>query len=167
MTRIARLSLISLAGSLAFAGSKLSPDMATTAASGNVDVIVQYKSFAARSVGAASRLGQVRRQFRSIPATHLTVPVGTLETLASDPQVAYVSPNRKTVGFLDITTQAVNANQLWSQGWDGTGVGIAVIDSGVALKRDLASSDGSHSRVVFSDSFVSGQDGSDQYGHGT
>ena len=42
-----------------------------------------------------------------------------------------------------------------------------MIDSGVALKRDLATSDGSHSRVVFSDSFVAGQDGSDQYGHGT
>jgi serine protease AprX len=164
---LTRFGLISLIGSVAFAGSKVSSDMPAAAQSGTVDVIVQYKSFAARSALVASGPAKVRRQFRSIPAAHLTVPAAMIPALASDPNVVYVSPNRKTVGFLDITTQTVNANLVWSQGWDGSGVGVAVIDSGVALKRDLASTDGSHSRVVFSESFVSGEDASDQFGHGT
>ena len=41
-----------------------------------------------------------------------------------------------------------------------------MIDSGVAPKADLSAADGS-SRIVFSDSFVPGQDASDQFGHGT
>src|ERR1700733_707646 len=168
MQPIVRVALIGLIGSLAFAGPKVASDMPHSTASGMVDVIVQYKSFAGvQTVAAAGPLGRVRRYCRGIPATHMTVPLSMIQTLASNPQVAYVSPNRKTVGFLDITTQTVNANPLWSEGWNGTGVGVAVIDSGVALKQDLASSDGSHSRVVFSKSFVSGEDASDQYGHGT
>ena len=113
MKPIIRFAVIGLAGSLAFAASKVSSDMPSATPSGMVDVIVQYKSFAAReSRNRRSRLGQVRRHFRSIPATHMTVPVSMIQTLASNPQVAYVSPNRTTVGFLDITTQTVNANPL-------------------------------------------------------
>src|SRR6201999_3173120 len=131
-----------------------------------VDFIFQYKSFAGReSVEASARFGTVRRHFRSLAATHMTVPIAMLSSLAANPQVAYVSPNRSVAGLLDITTQAVNANPLWSEGWDGTGIGVAVIDSGVALKQDLAAADGSHSRVVYSESFVSGLGADDQYGH--
>src|SRR3984957_9690540 len=168
MKPFVRIALISLVSSLAFGASKVASDMPHSTASGMVDVIVQYKSFAGvHASNAVGPVGRVRRYFRSIPAAHMTVPVSMLGTLAANPQVAYISPNRTTTGFLDITTQTVNANAVWSEGWDGTGVGIAVIDSGVALKQDLAASDRSHSRVVFSESFVTGQDASDQYGHGT
>ena len=47
----------------------------------------------------------------------MTVPVSMLRSLASNPHVAYISPNRKTSSLLDITTQTVNANPLWSEGW--------------------------------------------------
>lgn len=167
--RIATLSvatLLAFAGS-AFGGSKISPDMPAASSTGTVDVIVQYKHFAGRNANVFTHAGRIHRHFQSIPATHMTVPVSELKALAANPAVAYVTPDRTTVGLLDVTTQTVNANVLWSEGWDGTGVGIAVIDSGVALKRDLASADGTHSRVVFSKSFVAGLDASDQYGHGT
>jgi len=68
---------------------------------------------------------------------------------------------------LDTTAQTVNANLVWPSGWDGTGVGVAVIDSGVAAKADLTASDGVRSRIVYSQSFVPGLDASDQSGHGT
>jgi serine protease AprX len=170
MKSLVRIVLFSLVSSLAFAaGSKVASDMPASTESGMVEVIVQYKTFAGvRTVDAAGPLGRVRRYFRSIPATHMTVPVSMLRSLASNPQVAYISPNRTTTGFLDATaTQTVHADHVWSEGWDGTGVGVAIIDSGVALKPDLATADGSHSRVVFSENFVSGRDASDEYGHGT
>ena len=105
--------MIGLVGSLAFAGSKISSDMPHSTASGMVDVIVQYKSFAGANTAEAGRLGRIQRHFRSIPAAHMTVPVSMIQSLASNPQVAYVSPNRKTSSLLDITTQTVNANFLW------------------------------------------------------
>jgi serine protease AprX len=133
-----------------------------------VEVIVQYHPVAGRNVAdELAGVGQVHRGFRSIPAVHMTVALSALESLAANPLVAYISPNRKTVGFLDITTQSVFANQVWQSGWDGAGVGVAVIDSGVALKRDLATEDGRQSRVVFSESFVPGEGAGDAYGHGT
>src|SRR5207237_7879394 len=70
-------------------------------------------------------------------------------------------------GSLDITTQSVNANLVWPSGYDGTGVGVAVIDSGVTAKADLMASDGLHSRLVYGQSFVAGLDATDQFGHGT
>src|SRR5271165_5944572 len=164
MKRIVQVVLITLAGSLAFAGPKIASDMPASTRDGTVEVIVQYRAFPSHGEGA--RIGQVHRAFRSIPAVHMTVPLASLASLAADPRVAYISPNRKTTGFLDVTTQTVKANELWQSGFDGTGVGIAVIDSGVSLHKDLNTADGLHSRVVFSESFV-GDDASDDYGHGT
>src|SRR5262249_32963377 len=53
-------------------------------------------------------------------------------------------------------------------GLDGTGVGIAVIDSGVFNHDDLQKATGLGSRIVYSESFVSGDPSTnDAYGHGT
>ncbi|PYT39814.1 MAG: hypothetical protein DMG45_18815 [Acidobacteria bacterium] len=62
------------------------------------------------------------------------------------------------------------ARQQW--GLDGTGIGVAVIDSGVTAVGDLywwiPSNQTYGSRVVYSQNFVPGTtDTSDQYGHGT
>src|SRR5438552_8306465 len=70
--------------------------------------------------------------------------------------------------MLDLTTQTGNANLAWQFGWDGTGVGVAVIDSGISLKHDLTQADGIATRVVYSQSFVaSDTTTADLYGHGT
>ncbi len=142
MKSIVRVALITLASSLAFAGPKIAPDMPASSPNGMVEVIVQYRAFPNRD--EAAHLGLVHRSFRSIPAVHMTVPLSSLATLATNPRVVYISPNRKTSSFLDITTQTVKANELWQSGFDGTGVGIAVIDSGVAAHKDLNTKDGLH-----------------------
>src|SRR5204862_3157609 len=93
------------------------------------------------------------------------------------PDVAYISPNRPLSGTsastLDYAAETVNApmaRQQW--GLDGTGIGVAVIDSGVTAVGDLywwiPSNQTYGSRVVYSQNFVPGTtDSSDQYGHGT
>src|ERR1700722_14930487 len=121
MKRTIQVAVISLVGSLAFAGPKVASDMPHSTASGMVDVIVQYKSFAGVGSASAGPRGRIRRHFRSIPPTHMTVPASMIESLASNPQVAYISPNRPTSSLLDVTTQTVNADQVWSEGWTGTG----------------------------------------------
>src|SRR5258708_29018540 len=53
-------------------------------------------------------------------------------------------------------------------GLDGSGIGIAVIDSGVYNHDDLQRADNSGSRIVYSESFVPGDaSANDAYGHGT
>ena len=104
-----------------------------------------------------------------IHAQLVTVQGSNLSSLASHSEVAYISPNRKVRGAMDPVVTAVNADIAYSNGWDGTGVGVAVIDSGVGYVDDL-NSDGnaSPSRVVYNQSFVPGDTSTtDAYGHGT
>jgi len=104
MNATVRVVLAALAGSAAFAGSKISPDMPVSTPTGVVDVIVQY-----RTAPSSSRLeflpatATVRHQFHNIPAVHATVPVSSISRLASDPAVVYISPDRAVTGSLDIT----------------------------------------------------------------
>ena len=53
--------------------------------------------------------------------------------------------------FADYGLQSIDANLVQANlGLDGSGVGVAVIDSGVALKNDLRAANGTTSRVVYS-----------------
>jgi len=119
----------------------------------------------------------LKTKLDAIKGAHYSVPVESLQSLADDPDVAYISPNRPLSGTststLDYTPESVNAQVAWQQwGLDGTGVGVAVIDSGVTAVGDLywwiPSNQTYGSRVVYSQNFVPGTtDTSDQYGHGT
>src|SRR5690349_20663659 len=83
--------------------------------------------------------------------------------------VKYVTPDRKNKSAWDDAPQPVN-DQIARQsyGVDGTGIGIAVIDSGVYQHDDLQSADMKSSRIVYSESFVPGNSSAnDAYGHGT
>jgi serine protease AprX len=148
-----------------------------------VDVIIQFQP--ATSKQLQDHLGQLdnllkqfgqgnqqqgqqkQKTLTSISALHVKVPAFIIPFLKANPFVKYVSPNRPTKRFLDISTGSVGASYAWQNGWDGTGVGVAVIDSGIALDRDLTGPNGVTSRVVYSESFVAGQNASDVYGHGT
>ncbi|HWH01076.1 MAG TPA: S8 family serine peptidase [Pilimelia sp.] len=63
---------------------------------------------------------------------------------------------------LDRSAAQIGAPQAWARGWDGTGVTVAVLDSGIDVTHpDLAG------RVVGARSFVDGGDPRDLVGHGT
>jgi hypothetical protein len=51
-------------------------------------------------------------------------------------------------GALDNAGPAVNASIALSYGWAGTGIGVAVVDSGIANDPDLKNSKGAP-RVVY------------------
>jgi serine protease AprX len=151
---------------LSFAASKFSSDIPKSG--GNVDVIIRFANTPSPSdLKLLGPFGQIKKSLSIINGIHLSLPPALIPLLANIPGITYVTPNRSLKGTLDITTQAVAANLAWQFGYDGTGVGVAVIDSGIALKHDLAARTGSASRVVYSQSFVSGQDATDLYGHGT
>jgi serine protease AprX len=159
-------TLIAGAGVI-LAGSKTAPDLPGNSSS-TIDVIVQYKTTPTKNeLKELGPYGQIKKQFVHVNAVSVWLTTAVIQTVSQDPNVLYISPNRVTKGSLDITTSTVNANIAWSLGYTGTGVGVAVIDSGIYAHDDLTTANGSGSRIVYSQSFVPGLDASDQFGHGT
>ncbi len=177
-TRLASLALVPLlAAGLALADGnhhKLSKDVEPLKGGhegATVDVIIQFNQTptAAHHQKVQNKGGVLKRKLDIIKGAHYSIPVAALEALANDPDVAFISPNRKVNGALEHVVRAVNADITRSQGWDGTGVTIAVVDSGVGLHDDLYTDRGTLApRVVYSQSFVPGDTSTaDAYGHGT
>src|SRR5262249_4731561 len=113
--------------------------------------------------------GQHKNRLEIINGGLFRVPAGMLPALANDPDITYISPDRQTIQLSpkDFVLDTTSTNPVLQLGYTGVGIGVAVIDSGVkASHPDFANSYG-NSRVVYSQSFISGLDASDQYGHGT
>lgn len=96
-----------------------------------------------------------------------TLPVAALRALANDPDVAYISPNRSLSGAADYAEATVGADVAQRTGLDGSGITVAVIDSGITDSPDLRDLSTGQSRILYSESFVPGTDTADHYGHGT
>jgi len=76
--------------------------------------------------------------------------------------VSFVEPVPKLKLLLKDTIPLVGADSLWSEGYTGKGVKVAVLDSGIW--EDHPELKG---RVIASKSFVKGEDANDLDGHGT
>jgi serine protease AprX len=162
----------------AAAASKFAPEFQASLASGDsnsdmVTVLVQYRHMpqSAALTSMKGRGAAVQAKLQVIRAVKMRVPASMLQELARDPNVLYVTPDRPvslTSSTNEDYTGAVQADLAASQyALDGTGIGVAVIDSGVSDHADLHNAAGA-SRIVYSQSFVTGNTStSDQYGHGT
>ena len=100
------------------------------------------------------------------------VPARSIRGLAENPNVVYISPDRPVHATMDYTGVAVGSQTTFSYGMDGSGVAVAIIDSGILLPQtDLNTNNAgvaNGSRVLYSQSFVPKvEDASDHYGHGT
>jgi serine protease AprX len=167
--RFLLLCTVILSASLAFAGSrKMAKDLEGKNASDQVDVIVQFTQAptARHHQKVLNRGGKLRQELGLVKSGAYTVPASALTDLAADPDVAYISPDRPVQGTLDSAAPAINAPYSWNLGYDGTGIGIAVVDSGVYAQYDLMRT--KNKRIVYSQNFVPGSSSTDDlYGHGT
>jgi serine protease AprX len=117
--------------------------------------------------------GQVRTALPDMGAVAATLSTDQIDTLASQPGVVRIGfdpPMRPVAstnlanGPVSVFAKSVGAPALWSSGATGSGVAIAVLDSGVQPHQDL----GNPSRILVSTRFNQGaSSASDQYGHGT
>jgi serine protease AprX len=152
---------------------RVSPELSrilTQASSSNqrLQVIVQFRNSPSNSqVQRVTALGGRGQRLNGIRGGVFNLPVTALRALANDPEVAYISPDRSVRGAADYTEATVGADVAQSYGWDGSGIAVAVIDSGINNHTDLRDPATGQSRVVYSESFVPGVGTSDQYGHGT
>jgi len=158
---------------------KFSPDLAMMLkANGNKSqrVIVQYKS--APGTAQVSRVQGLGGRFHSslamVNAGTFTMSPAALRSLAKDSNVAFISPDRPLKAMDDFTDAAIGASTAWNSNYDGSGIGVAIIDSGVNDSHaDLLDSTGTVSRVVYHQDFTgtatTNSSGAkwDLYGHGT
>ena len=90
---------------------------------------------------------EVQRRIGIIDAAVATLPAGAADALRADPQVASVTPNAALtlqattydtvadVNSLYNNENATKVRQMWSKGYTGEGVDVALIDSGVVAGR--------------------------------
>lgn len=165
------MSALILCSNLAFAGShKISKDLRGKDPSSQVDVIVQFDHAptATYHQKIVDRGGKLKRELGNFKGAVYTMPVSELEDLAKDPAVKYISMDRPLRGsgttswVLDYHNETINSSNAWSQGLTGAGIGVAVIDSGIANVSDINATN-----VVFSEDFTNSGSPLDQYGHGT
>lgn len=152
--------------------AKLSADLANFPlnADGTVSVIIQFKQTPkAHFSDMAAQGGRLKLSLERINGAAYRIPVRTLAWLENHPDVVYVSPDRPNKVASDDDIPAVEGDVARQQyGLDGTGVGVAIIDSGVFNHDDLQKSSGMGSRIVYSESFIPGDPSTnDTYGHGT
>lgn len=175
-TSLTVLIVVALAAVAVAADNKLAPELRKQNGSNAVSVIVQFKTTptARHHQKVLSRGGMLRQNLGLVKGAAYVVPAGALAQLAKDPEVAYISPDRGLRGVsdssatLDYHNETLNTSYAWGLGLDGTGIGVAVLDSGIVDIPDLHIPGGA-SRIVYSQSFIGNTSGSanDQYGHGS
>src|ERR1700722_16934356 len=177
--RTAFLAFFLLMVGRAFAdNSKISPDLQPllTNPSNNINVIVQYNTPPQQSSGGllggllsgVINLvdGVLNTVFSLIPAVSATLHPSDILSVSNQSNVAYISLDRPLGASLGFSAAAVSAPSALSSGLDGSGVGVAVIDSGIYNHPDLNGAKSSKSRIVFRQSFIGGVL-NDDFGHGT
>src|SRR4051812_34350604 len=129
---------------------------------------------------AEGDLGSIRGRLRGIVrrelqgAVALEVSRAEFDAMSRDSAFAHISADAPVVTDMAITNQMTGASAMWqgtpgllgllsTPGYDGTGIGVAVVDSGIAPHSAL------DSRVVARVNLVSWEAASsgDPYGHGT
>lgn len=152
---------------------KISPDLVKILASDSkedIDLIVTFKEPAKnrrseRSLNA--RRVRVNHDLPLINGMAIRVPISDVAGIAASADVAYISLDRDLTPTLNKGRAAVQQEVQWNtMGYDGYGLRVAVIDSGINANE--AFTDGTISRLVYQKSFIPGVTSTlDGYGHGT
>ena len=114
-----------------------------------------------------------RREMKNLDSFSLSLPCRLIAELASFPEVAHVSSNEAvhTMGHVTSTTGAETgqtAALAAGRGLiDGSGVGLAILDSGIDVNHAQFSQAGGGSRVLAAVDFTGENRTDDPYGHGT
>ncbi len=139
-----------------------------------VRVVVQVKDGA--GAGVADQVGKsggiVRGRFRHVGQMVVELPLEEVERLAETDGVEYITPDRPVSGLASHVETATGASQVYptllTTGYNGTGVTVAVIDSGVDADHfDLRDDAKGTRRVLLSMDFTGSGIVDDPYGHGT
>ena len=139
---------------------------------GRTRVIIRGRAGASNSLIAAALHGTGGRRGRALSLINshvIELPNAALAALSRNPAIERVSIDREVAGAMERTAGTIGALAVrQGLGYDGGGIGVAVIDSGAAASHDdLAGASGGPRIAAFVD-FVNGREAAyDDYGHGT
>ncbi len=157
---ISRLAVFILSVGLCLGAPKLAKDLPAKGTE-KVDVIIQFVD-APGAGDFASVRGQLKRNLPAVNGALFSMPVKALKGLANNPRIQYVSPDRKVGATLDDAAPTIGADIARYYGWNGYGVGIALLDSGVETRSsDIGN------RVARQEDFTGQPYERDGHGHGT
>jgi serine protease AprX len=156
---------------------KVSPDLlqlvANTPATQRVPIVVQSNGLWGLTLNLLLHtLGaRTTRTYHNFNARALDIPAGNILLLATSSLVSFVSADRPVLllGHLSATTgaDAVREESGTSTTLDGTGIGIAVIDSGIYAGHKAFLDKSNRVRVVRSVDFTGEGRTDDPFGHGS
>lgn len=139
-----------------------------------IKVIVQLRAPISSSLNSLlnSNGVHVRKTFQNLGAYVVEMPASIFDAVAAFDEVAYVSLDRPTqsMGHLSATTGADavrTTNGANVTGLDGTGIGIAILDSGIYTSHVDFLDKSNAVRVVYSQDFTGENRTDDPFGHGT
>jgi serine protease AprX len=113
--------------------------------------------------------GTIRGTLSIVNALTVDLPNASLLAVAASPLVARVSLDRPIIGATERAGATVGATSVrQAVGYDGAGVGVAIVDSGITSWHDDLAGTGTSQRVHRFVDFVGSQAAAyDDYGHGT
>ncbi len=160
--------------------SKISPDLQGYQSNQQVQVVVQYAPGTQISCSGLLGLvgcvlndveklgGSVLGQLPLINGVVAVLDGPGIVSLSNQANVVYISPDRSLQPLDNNAAAAINAQVALQSNYTGSGIGVALIDSGVNQHPDFYTGILPLSRVVYNQSFVPGDSGAgDDYGHGT
>lgn len=110
-------------------------------------VIVEGVSGRTAAAAVARHGGRVVRDLPIVEGVSARVPESALAALGNDPGVEAVTPDGPVAVQAEasplhvasaVFPEVVGADRLWEGGWQGAGVAVAVVDTGIARVGDLA-----------------------------
>jgi len=122
-------------------------------------IIVRYR--AELSFAGRPKVGASFNQFTLIPATAMRATQAQIQDLAASPEVERIWPDLIVHTCLDASVPFIRAPQVWSAGFTGRGVSIAIVDTGIDPGHPAFAG-----RISAMQDFT-GEGTRDNHGHGT
>lgn len=115
--------------------------------------------------------GRSKKSFSKMGMISAELPLSKIRQLSEDENIEYISPDRPIKSSYSHYYETTGARDGYSEisglNVDGTGIGVAVLDSGIDTSHNLIKSGTGHPGVVYSKSFTGASATVDSYGHGT
>lgn len=155
---------------------KVSDDLSSlllNPSSARQDVIVQLNGPLTLTLRTLIALigGQITAEFANFDMIAVRLPATSLSQLLTLPGILYVSPDRPTAVMGHVTTttgaDAARTGSLSTPGLNGSGIGIAILDSGIYDSHKSFTGTSNNIRVIANKDFTGENRTDDPFGHGT
>ncbi|MBU7045598.1 MAG: S8 family serine peptidase [Theionarchaea archaeon] len=127
-----------------------------------VTVLVWFKE--PKAFDKVNKHGVVTYEFLSGMGAVVDIRVSNIKALSEEAQIEFVEANGVRHITLSSSVPLINADDVWSLGYDGTGIKICIIDTGIDANHcDFPSG----KIIAWADYVGSGSTPYDDHGHGT